>query len=127
MPDARRRELLDRYHRYRQLLPDIQDRVLKALPEDVTKELLDDAATRLRLMEDGHLLIGERYELSVIADHAFYDLVRDGKTVIQRHLETAEPPTDPDEAVLLPALAQTRWTLLRILGVDPGFGVGASG
>jgi hypothetical protein len=122
-PESPVRDRVEQYDRYKALLPDVQYRILQPLPEAEMKALLDEAASRLRLMEGGQIQLGARYEVSVVADHAFYDLVNDGKTVVQRYLEAAEPATDPDEAALLAALTRSRWAVLRVVAVEPGVGI----
>jgi hypothetical protein len=119
---ARHAELVPVCDRYRALLPEIKNRLIESAGDQL-QLLIKEAADALGLLEEGEIAVGGEFELGLVADHAFYDRLRDGATEVERYAATTQP-SDPDEASLLAALGRSHCGMFLVHTIEPGVGVG---
>lgn len=60
------------------------------------------------------MVFGDEDELSVLFDYCLYNYPRNGKSVIDRHLELSPPPAISDERLLLEAMSHSYYSLFLV-------------
>lgn len=113
--------LLARYRRYRAVALDIQ----KALHQRVKRAALLDAADRLGLLEDGEIVFESEAEMTIFEDFVLLGYARHGRTVARAALSKSWPPPGSDHRMVLEAMAQSRYGIVRITALREGVGVEA--
>jgi SEC-C motif len=110
--------LVPTYLRWRQ----IGMRLSHRLVETLDKDIMDEGARKLGVLQKGTLVLGSEDELAVVMDYCIYNVYRGGRNAVERMLADS-PPSDPDERDLLEAQAQARYSLFQVSDVEPGVGV----
>jgi hypothetical protein len=112
-------EALARYKKLRQAAMQVNSRLMKLVP----KSALDEGGKALGFLQEGVLVFESEDETSVLIDYCIYDVRTEGKTAIDRFLEESPPPAGSDELVLLEAMREAEYCLLKVEGNVRGAGV----
>lgn len=119
---ATRKDLVRAAERQQKTVVDLQNRAVKDLGKDVN-DIFDESATALGLLENGELLADSPIEIAVIADHAVYDIRRDGRNAIER-LQADHPPAEGSrEAEVLAAMTEARCSAYKVTSVETDVGI----
>lgn len=103
-------ELLNRYQRLRETGRNLNHRLVKQLP----KAALSECGKKLGILKGKTLVFGDEHELSVLFDYCLYNYRRNGKSVIDRHLELSPPPAISDERLLVEAMSHSYYSLFLV-------------
>ena len=105
-----RTEILTRYRRLRQIGKELHEAVLDV----VAPKVVLDWAKRLGLARGGTVLLESEQEMILAEDLAIY-LARPGRShPLDRYARAARLPPGADEAIVLEAMRQARFSLWRI-------------
>jgi hypothetical protein len=110
-------EILDRYQRYRQACTAIQTAALRC----VSTATLLAIAKRLGLSDGKHIVAESDDDLVLVFDLALHTAPRGRRRAIDRYA-ALHPPSSGDEAAVLAALRDTRFSLFRVSGRHPEAG-----
>ncbi len=113
-----RDEILDRYQRYRQACTAMQTAALGAVS---TPSLLA-TAKRLGLSDGKHLVADSDDDLVLVFDLALHTAPRGRRRAIDRYA-ASHTPVSEDEAAVLAALRDTRFSLFRVSGKHAPAGI----
>jgi hypothetical protein len=111
-------EILDRYQRYRQACTAIQTAALRC----VSTATLLAIAKRLGLSDGKHIVAESDDDLVLVFDLALHTAPRGRRRAIDRYA-ALHPPSSGDEAAVLAALRDTRFSLFRVSGRHPEAGI----
>lgn len=89
----------------------------------LTSEDIGVASGELGMRHGKNIELETEDEISVLMDHAIYDVVRDGRNAVDRLLEEDPPPEGSMELRLLHSLQKARYTIFEVHTPIPGFGV----
>lgn len=111
--------LLQAYHRFRVKGRELNNKLIKLLP----KEAIELTGKTLGLLKDGILYFDNMDQTSVLVDQCLHTYRPGGKTIFELYLE--KNPVDPhsEEYILLNASKSARYSIVRIDGMETGFGV----
>ena len=112
-------ELLPRYKGLRQSGIELNTRLVETL----SRSVINEGGRKLGLLEDDVLLLDTDDELAVLMDYCLHDVRRYGVTAVEAYLEMSPPPPDSDDAILLPALRASYFSLFAVEAVEAGVGV----
>jgi hypothetical protein len=120
--------LLVEYHRLREVSRSLHNRLITQIP----KPVLTSSAERLGLLNPSPgrrgeevLLLEDEYEISVLMDYCLYHGRQSGddRTVIERAIVETPPAAGSDEALLLQAMRDARFSVVAVVEAVPGLGV----
>jgi hypothetical protein len=106
-----RDEILDRYQRYRQACTAIQTAAIRCVS---TASLLA-TAKRLGLSDGKRIVADSDDDLVLVFDLALHTAPRGRRRAIDRYA-ASHPPSSEEEAAVLAALRDTRFSLFRVIG-----------
>jgi len=110
-------ELLTTYRRLRRGLLHLHSKLIKQLP----KEAIESGGKQLGIMRNGVLVLATMDESSVLMDHCLHTYRVNGKTVLERYLDSLPAP-ESDDFLLLSALVRARYSMFQIEAMVPGLG-----
>jgi len=111
--------LLERYRRWRRYRGSIQSAALK----HVSQSTLLEQARRIGMARGAALIVSRESEMSLLYDLAVYG-AKEGRTrAIDRYASAQSTSSDPNEALVLKALREARFSWFRIIARQPPFGV----
>lgn len=105
--------LLEQYRRYRAAAKPFSEKIMKAL---MTKAVINRAAHTLGLGQNNLLVLDSEEEISVVADFAFYEVLRQGKSLVQKYQDDYGPSNEVERG-LLDAMVKAQTGLFRVEGV----------
>lgn len=112
-------DLLERYRRWRRHRGTIQSAALK----QVSRSTLLEQARRIGMARGSTLIVSSESEMSLLYDLAVYG-AKEGRTrAIDRYASARSKSSDPDEALVLKALCEARFSWFRTIARQPPFGV----
>jgi hypothetical protein len=94
-----------------------------ALVESLSNEDLETAARRLGILRRGVMQFDTEDEAAVLMDYAIHEIRRDGVNAVERMLRDNPPPEGSAHLRLLHSLAASRYTVVGIQQIIPGFGL----
>ncbi|MGD9880188.1 MAG: hypothetical protein AB7F22_17995 [Reyranella sp.] len=110
---------LERYRRWRRYRGSIQTAALK----HVSQSTLLEQARRIGMARGAALIVSSESEMSLLYDLAVYG-AKEGRTrAIDRYASAQSTSSDPNEALVLKALRESRFSWFRIIARQPPFGV----
>jgi hypothetical protein len=112
------KDLVARYRRLRSVQMRLNNELVSRLPMDVLRE----GAKRIGILHGDMFVFDNEDETSVLMDYCIYDVYRKERNAVDQFL--CDCPADPesDEMVCLHAMQHATYTLLVVLGVEPGVG-----
>jgi len=113
--------ILERYLRVRKVVSAIQNAAVGSIPEDI----FEKGAKELGLAKGKTLVMRAESEFAIFADHCIYDVLRNGKNVIERYMDGLTAAPDSDEAAIHQAIRNARYTFLKAERRLPGVGLEA--
>jgi hypothetical protein len=93
-----------------------------ALVKELPKAAAPECGKKLGLVKAGTLILNNDDEIAILYDYCLYNYRRDGKNIIERHSLTAPPPADSLDAVLLQAMQQAYYAVLKVVDIHPNQG-----
>ncbi len=118
MPE--RDEMLARYKRLREVGRSLGSKLVRAIPKPTLKE----CARKLGFLADGDVFVFDSEdETAILMDYAIHSHRAGGKTVLEWYVAAEHPPADADEAALLQASRNARFSIYSVERVDKGLGV----
>jgi hypothetical protein len=114
-----RAAILRDYRALRQASIALHTRLAKTL----TSQDIGIAAAALGMRRGKNIDLETEDEISVLMDHAIYDVVRDGRNAVDRLIEDDPPPEGSMELRLLHSMQKARYTIFEVQTPIPGFGV----
>ena len=88
-------------------------RITRAL---ITKAVINRTAHALGLGQNNRLVLDSQDDISVLADFAFYEVLQQGHSLVQKYQEEVGP-SDELEQALLDAMVKAKTGLFRVEGV----------
>lgn len=119
LPPARTFELVARYQRLRAAA----FKLGKQLVGRLSKEVLDEGAKKLGLLNRGTLVFKSEDEMAVLMDYCIYNVFRQGRNAIQQYLADSPPEPGDDEFLCLQAMQRATYSLVVVEAAQPGLGV----
>lgn len=114
-----RDETLAKYHQLREVVRDLNERLVETLAKDTIHE----AGRLLGVLKRNRLVLDSEQELAVIMDYAIHQVRRDGSIAIDRYLAAAPYPPDSTEMKLLGAMGEARFGLFQANRLIRGVGI----
>jgi len=112
-------DLLERYRQWGHHRRAIQTAALKQVSQSTRLE----QARRIGMASGSTLIVRSEPEVSLLYDLAVYG-AKEGRTrAIDRYASARSRRSDPDEALVLKALCEARFSWFRIIAKQPPFGV----
>jgi hypothetical protein len=105
---------LEPYRRYRAAAKPLTRKITKAL---ITKAVINRTARALGLGQNNRLVFDSEDDISVLADFAFYEVLQQGHSLVQKYQEEVGP-SDELEQALLDAMVKAKTGLFRVEGVS---------
>jgi hypothetical protein len=112
----------DRVPRYKQLRQ-VGFNLNKVITKSLTREIIDAAAAKLNMLEQGTIVFETEDEAALLADYCFHDVWRDGRNLLQTFLAESPPPAESDEMKMLRAAIDARYSVFLVTDVAPGVGI----
>lgn len=112
-------DLVARYRRYRE----IGVRLNSVLTEQIPKDVLDQAGRELGFLRKGVFVFDSEDETCVLMDYCLYNVLRDGRNMIQKLLAEQPPPEGSDELLVMQGKAKAWYSLFGVVAVERGAGV----
>jgi hypothetical protein len=112
-------ELLPRYQRLRAAGLAVNNTLVGRLKKDV----IDEGARKLGLLQKGTLVFDSEAEMAVLMDYCLHDIRRQGHNTVQHYLAEAPFPAGSDATIYLQGLAKAYFSLFLVEAVEPGVGV----
>ncbi len=112
-------DLVARYRRYREIGVRINSALTARLPFDV----MNQGGRELGFLRKGTFVFDSEDEPSVLMDYCLYNVLRDGRNLIQKRLAEQPPPEGSDELLVLQAMAKAWYSVFGIVSVERGVGV----
>ena len=94
-----------------------------ALAKELPKAAVPECGKKLGLFKAGTLILNNDDEIAVLYDYCLHYYRRAGKNTIERHIEQAPPAPGSEEAALLRAMLESRYSLFRVEDLLPHRGV----
>jgi hypothetical protein len=107
------------YQRFRQ----VNLRVNHKLVETLSKDVLNEGARRLGILQRDVIVFGSEDEAPVLMDYCICNVYRNGMNAVQHYLTASPPRAGSDEMILLQAMQQAYYSLFRVNAQEPGVGV----
>jgi hypothetical protein len=108
-------ERVERYKRLRRAGIALNMTLVKLLP----KPAVEEGGKKLGIYKAGTLILNNDDEIAILYDYCLHHYLRAGKNVIERYLEQTPPPADSDEAILLRAMLDARYSIFRLEAINP--------
>jgi len=116
---ADRAEIISRYKRLRKVSTRLNHKLVKRLSRDV----IDEGAKKLGILQDGFLVFNSEDESSILMDYCIYYVRRNGRNAVEQYLIDSLPDSDSDEMVCLRAMQHAAYSLFVVESVERGLGV----
>lgn len=113
-------ELVNRYKEFRKIARDLSSTLL----EQISKEAMEECARKLGMKRDT-LVFRDMDETSVLMDYCIYGYCENGSNAIYRYIAEFPPEPDSNECVVLEAMSESFYTLVRVEDVLEGVGARA--
>jgi hypothetical protein len=113
-----RTQLVARY----QQLRNVGRGVSQTLVERLGKQVMDEGARKLGILQRGILVFDSEAEMAVLMDFCIYDVRRGGLNAVERFVEENPYRPGSDEALMLAAMKEARFALLQVESVERGAG-----
>ncbi len=107
--------LIDRYKEIRKVSLNLNMALAKQLP----KAAVPECGKKLGIFKAGTLILNNDDEIAILYDYCLYHYRRADKNPIERHLEQTPPAPESTEALLLRAMADSRFSLFRVEEIKP--------
>jgi len=91
----------------------------------LSRDDINKAARDLGMLQHDKIVLETEDEIGVLMDYALANIVREGRTAIDRALEEDPPPEGSPELTLLRSWQKSHYTVLEIVEAIPGVGVQA--
>jgi len=114
-------DVVARYKGLRKLRLELNNRLVKSL----SREELEEGATRLGLFRNGTIVLESEDLLSVVMDYCLHDVRRNGQNAIQRYLTDNPPQAVSEDSRLLERMLHSKYTIIAVDSIEPGVGVHA--
>lgn len=111
--------LFEMYDRYR----DVARGLHTILSRHATRAVIQDAADRLGLLQDGIIVFDSEAEVAVLSDFLYMGCVRGQRTIAERALTKKWPPEGSIQRTVLRAMVHARYVLAETLEAQPGTGI----
>lgn len=112
-------ELVGRYKELRAKARPLSNALAGSLPRDV----IDEAARRLEMLEGNQIILETEDEIVVLMDVGVFDLRRNGENAVQRFLRERPPAEGSDERLILEAMLTARHSIYQVERAQAGVGV----
>ncbi|QSA96302.1 hypothetical protein [Methylococcus sp. EFPC2] len=116
--NPRRSERAGRYQQLRKAGRELNAVLAKQVP----KTAIGECGKKLGIYKAGNLILNNDDEIAILFDYAIHHYRRGGKTVIERYLEQSPPEPGSDAATLLQAMQQSRYSVFRVVEIEPNQG-----
>ena len=116
---ADRAEIISRYKRLRK----VGTRLNNKLVGQLSKDVLDEGAKKLGILQNGIFVFDSEDESAVLMDYCLYDVRRRGRNAVEKYLIDSPPDPDSDEMVCLRAMQHAIYSLFVVESVERGLGV----
>jgi hypothetical protein len=113
-------ELVGRYKKLRRIVHWLQNSVL---PDYLSRNAYIISGERLGMWRENAMVLGEQHEVSVLADYCIYDYKEHGANAVSKYISDCQANEESDERLVLKAMSQSFYTLVRIKEVLPEVGV----
>lgn len=89
----------------------------------LSKDVVDEGADRLRMKQNGVIVLDSEDEMAVLMDYCIHDIRRNGCNAVEQYLIDSPPDPDSDEMECLRAKQHAIYSLFNVEKTQPGFGV----
>ncbi len=94
-----------------------------ALVERLSKDVLDEGAKKLGILQGKTLVLDSEDELAILMDFCIHDVRRNGRTAVESFFPHAPYPPDSEEMAYLTTLKQAQYSVFLIERVERGCGI----
>src|SRR4051794_1670119 len=101
--------LVRTYLRLRKLAMALNHKLVESLGKDV----VDEGARKLNMLQKEALVLGSEDELAVLMDYCIYNIDRGGRNAVERMLAQS-PPSDPEERAVLEAQSRAHYSIFQV-------------
>jgi hypothetical protein len=113
------RHVLGQYRKMRSITRQIHTTLMNRLPLPV----LQAAARKIGLWDNGKVLLGNDTEMTVLVDYALYDCFKSGMSSVDCYVAENPPDADTDQALAMTAMGKAYYSVLRVDESVMGAGV----
>lgn len=119
-PDSRedREDIVARYERLRP----IRMRLNHTLTGLLSKRVIHEGAKRLGMLRGETVFFENEDQTSVLMDYCIYNVYHNGRNAVEQYLCDSLPDPDSEEMDCLQAMQHATYSMVVVLGVEPGLG-----